>query len=92
MLVVGESSNTLDLTTGDGKSAENSTDISARLHRNDSKLILLIDPDEESLLIVVEDASALGPVSVKVASFEETITLLEEEVVSNELVSLSIGH
>ena len=46
------------------QSSKNSSDVSTLLHGDDSQLILLIDPDEEGLLVVVEDASAFGPVSV----------------------------
>jgi hypothetical protein len=38
-------------------------------------LVLLIDPDEESLVVVVEDTTAGGPVAVEAASLEETVTL-----------------
>jgi hypothetical protein len=62
------------------------------LHGNNSELVFLVDPDEERFGVVVEDASAFGPVTVKVASFEETISFLEEEVVSNELAAVSFAQ
>ena len=40
----------------------------------------------------MEDASAFGPVTVKIASLEETISFLEEEVVSNELAAVSFAQ
>jgi hypothetical protein len=40
----------------------------------------------------VEDASAFGPVSVKVARLEEAIALFEKEVVGYELVFLRFTH
>ena len=49
-------------------------------------MVLLVDPNEESLLLVVEDSTTLRPVSVETASFEEAITLLEEEVIRDELI------
>jgi hypothetical protein len=45
------------------------------LHGDDTELILLVDPDEESLGVVVEDTTALGPVAVESASLEEAVTL-----------------
>lgn len=67
----------LDLVGSAGKSAENGADISTILHGDDSKLVLLVDPGKESLGIIVENASALGPLAVKAASLEEAIALLE---------------
>ena len=56
------------------QSAENFLDISTVLHRNDSKLILFVDPDEESLVVVVEDTSARWPVSVQVSCCQESVS------------------
>ena len=89
---MSELSNLLNLCSGCGKSSENSTDISTLLHRNDSQLVLLIDPDEESLFVVVEDTSAFRPVSVKTTSIKESISFLEEEVISNQLLLLFWSH
>ena len=75
-----------------GESGENGSNIGTLLHRNNSELVLLIDPDEEGLLVVVEDSSALWPVSVEVAGIKETISLLKEEVVSDQLLLLGRGH
>jgi len=92
VFIMGELGNLLDGLGGTGESVENSTDVSTVLHGDDSELILLIDPDEESLLVVVEDTSAGRPVSVEVAGLEETVTLLEEEVVFDELLLGSFLH
>ena len=51
------------------------------MHGDNSELILLIDPDEESLGIIMENTSSAWPVSVKVASSEESVSLLEKEVI-----------
>ena len=74
------------------QSSKNSSDVSTLLHGDDSQLILLIDPDEEGLLVVVEDASSLRPVSVEVASIQESISLLEEEVIVDQLLLLCSSH
>jgi hypothetical protein len=42
-------------------------------------LIFFVDPDEESLGIVVEDTSARWPVSVEVAGLEESVSLSKSE-------------
>ena len=55
-------------------------------------MILFVDPDEESLLIVVEYASSFGPVSVKTTCIQEPVAFFEEEVVSDQLVLLSLSH
>jgi hypothetical protein len=42
--------------------------------------------------LVVENASAIGPVSVKADCFEESVAFLEQEMVINELLSLGFSH
>ena len=64
MAVVSESGDLLDLASSSCKSSEDSTDVGSLLHRDDSELVLLIDPDKESLFVVVEDTSAIRPVAV----------------------------
>ncbi len=39
----------------------------------------------------MEDTSAIGPVSIQTYSFKESVSLLEEEVVVNELLSLLLS-
>ena len=74
---MGKSSDLLDLVGCCSESAEDCTNISALLHRNNPKLVLFINPDEEGLLVVVEDASSLWPVSVKATCIEESVSLFE---------------
>jgi len=62
------------------------------LHGDDSELIFFVDPDEESLVVVVEDTSSLWPVSLKTSRLKIFITTLEEEMISNELLLFSFGH
>jgi len=66
--------------------------VSTILHGNDSELIFFVDPDEEGLVFVVVDTSARWPVSVEIASFKESVTLLEKEMVSDKLVLNSFIH
>ena len=89
---MGKSGNLLDLVGSCSESAEDCADIGALLHRNNPKLILFIDPDEEGLLIVVENASSLRPVSVQATCIKESVTFLEKEMILDQLIPLSICH
>ena len=86
MLVMGELCNFLDLCTSLRKAGENCTNVGTLLHGYDTELILLVDPDKEGLFFVVEDTSSIRPISVEADSFKESISLLEEEVVLNQLL------
>ena len=74
MVIVSELGDLLDGLGGSAESIEDLFDTSTFLHGDDSKLIFFIDPDEESFLDIVEDTSTRWPVSVQVASFEESIS------------------
>ena len=86
MIIIGELGNCLELFESSAKSIENLSDVGTLLHGDDSKLILLIDPGKESFGIVVVNTSVLWPVSVETTGFKESITLLEEEVILDELL------
>jgi hypothetical protein len=90
MFVMGELSNSFNMGASLGKSGEDSSDISTILHGDDSELIFFVNPDKEGLLIVMEDTSAFRPFSVEITSFQESVSLLEEEVIIDELFSLSL--
>ena len=79
VFIMGEFGDLLDLSSCLGESGEDCQNISTLLHRNNSKLILLINPNKESLGIIMEDTSSIRPVSVKTTSIEESISLLEKE-------------
>lgn len=72
---VSEVANGLDGLGSTAESVEDLGDTGTLLHGNNSELILLVDPDQERLGFVVENSTAAGPVTVKVASSEETVTL-----------------
>ena len=74
MAIVSEFADLLDLGGGSAESVEDFLDTSSLLHRDDSKLIFFVDPDEESLGIIVEDTSTRWPVSVQVACFKESVS------------------
>ena len=47
----------------------------APLHRNYAYVVLLVDPDEQCFVVVVEYAAAGGPVIIKICCSQETVTL-----------------
>merc|ERR1712165_620078 len=75
-----------------GESLKDTLDISTLLHGNDSELIFFIDPDKESLGSIVEDASALRPVSLHASNSEVSVSRHKEEVVINKLLSDLLVH
>ncbi len=82
-------SDSLDAT---GKTIEDSLDITALLHGDDAKLVLLIDPDKEGLLIIVVDAPALGPLTLHPGGDQVLVARHEEEVVINQLLAGGLLH
>ena len=53
-----------------GQAGEDSLDISSLLHGDDSGLVLLIDPQQEGLGVIVEDSTTLGPVTLHTSNLE----------------------
>ena len=92
MLVISKFSHLFDLSSTDGKSGEDFTNVSSFFHGNDSELIFFIDPDEECLVLVVVDTSSGRPVSVETTSVEESVTFFEEEVICNQLFLIFLRH
>ena len=92
MVVVGEASDLLDSSCSTGKATENFTDIGTLLHGDDTKLVLFVNPYEESLSVVVEDSTTMRPVAIKADSLEEAITFFEQEVISNQLLLIFSTH
>ena len=75
MFVVREFGLLLNVSGSTRESLENGSDVSAWLHGDDSELIFFVDPDEESLGVIVENTSSIGPVSVQSTSFKISISL-----------------
>merc|ERR1719347_996285 len=75
-----------------GKPGEHLLHISSLLHGDDAELILLVDPDEEGLLPVVEDATTLWPVTLHTSHLQVPISGHKEEVVVNELLTDLLVH
>ena len=75
-----------------GQPLKDTTYIATLLHRNDSELILLIDPDEEGLGRVVENAPALRPVTLHSSSNQVLVARDEKEVVIDQLLPVLLVH
>lgn len=72
---------------------EDGGDVGTLLHRHDAELILLIDPDEEVLGIVVVDTTRIRPVASAAGGQEQGgVGLLEQVSVRAELLLLLLGH
>merc|ERR1719458_295257 len=82
-------SDSLDAT---GKTGEDSLDVAALLHGDDSHLVLLVHPQEEGLGLVVEDSTALGPVALHAGNDEVAVTGDEQEVVVDQLLAGLLIH
>merc|ERR1719342_1992119 len=74
------------------QSVKHLLDVASLLHGNDSQLILFVDPGQEGLVLVVEDASALRPVSLHTSNLEIWVTRHEEEVIINQLLPHLLAH
>ena len=53
-----------------GQAGEDSLDVSSLLHGDDAGLVLLIDPEQEGLGVVVEDTATLGPVALHTSNLK----------------------
>merc|ERR1712172_110000 len=75
-----------------GQSAEHFPDISTLLHGDDTELIFLVDPDEEGLLCVMEDATTLRPVTLHTGDGQVPVARDKEEVVVDQLLADLLVH
>merc|ERR1712142_716838 len=60
----------LDSLDASGEPLEDALDVTSLLHGDDAELILLVDPDQESFGGVVENATALGPVTLHASDLQ----------------------
>merc|ERR1719385_568090 len=59
----------------------------------DAEMILLVDPDQDLLGVVVPDTTGIGPVTGHAGAGEERRHgLVEEEVIGDQLILLGVGH
>merc|ERR1719480_145604 len=82
-------SNSLDST---GKTSKDTLNISSLFHGDDSHLILLIDPEKEGLGSIVEDTTALWPVTLHTSNSKVTVSTDKEEVIINKLLADRLIH
>jgi len=75
-----------------GEPFEDSLDITSLLHGNDTELILLIDPDQEGLVGIVENTTAFGPITLHTSNLQVGVTRHEQEMVINELLADLLVH
>jgi len=92
MIIISKFSNILKFFEGEHESFKNLSNIRSLLHGDNSKLILLIYPDKECLIVVMENTSIVWPVSIDATSLKESITFFEKEVISNQLILLCCSH
>ena len=84
MLIMSEGKCLLDVGGSTAEAVEDLLNASTRLHGDDTKLVFFIDPDEERLGVIVENASTGRPVAVQITGLQESIALLEKEMVVNQ--------
>merc|ERR1719195_1443134 len=58
----------------------------------DVGLVLLVDPHEEGLGVIVEDSTALRPVTLHTSNSQVSVSRHEEEVVINKLLPDGLVH
>ncbi len=75
MVITRELGDLLDGAGSSAESVEDGVDVGTGLHGDDTELIRFVNPDKEGFVVVVEDTTTVGPVTVKTASLEETISL-----------------
>jgi len=74
------------------QSLKDALDVTTLLHGDDTELILLVDPDKEGLGLIVEDATALGPVALHASHLQVGIARHEEEVIIDQLLADLLIH
>jgi len=83
----------LNLIDSTSEATEDGLHVSTLLHRDDTDVVLLVHPHQEVLVVVVPDATTLGPVTGAARGRQEGAGgLLEQEVVINQLLHGLIVH
>jgi len=84
---------TLDLFKTPAEPLKYTLHVTTLFHRDHTAMILLVHPDQEGLVLVVPDTSAIGPVTDSIGvDHQMSSGLLEEEVVLDELFLFFGGH
>jgi len=74
------------------KPFKDSLDIPTLFHWNDSQLVFLIDPDQESFGIIVEDSSPLRPIPLHSSHSQISVSGYKQEMVIHKLLPDSFIH
>lgn len=77
MVIVGEIRLLFNQVGGASKPLEDLANVRARLHGNDTELILLVNPHKEGLVVVVVDSTSLRPIALASAGLEVLVSSLE---------------
>lgn len=72
-IVVGEGHALLNVVDGRYQTTVDLAKIATGLHGDETHMVLLIAPDQEGLVLVVEDTTANGPVAASVGSLKSKI-------------------
>jgi len=75
------------------EAAEHFLDVATLLHGDDSQMILLVNPNQEGLVIVVPDTTSIRPITGHTSTAQQGgDRLVEEEMVVDELFLFLICH
>jgi len=74
------------------KSFKDSLDIASIFHGDDTELILLVDPDKEGLVVIVEDTTTLRPISLHTGDSQVSVSRHKQEVIINQLLANRLLH
>ena len=92
VIVLGKLGLLLNLGSSTTQPLKHFTNVTAFLHGDNPEFILLVDPDEECLSVVVEYATSFRPVSEQAISFEEPVIRFEQEMIIDQLLPLLISQ
>lgn len=91
-VIMGEGNTLLNVVDSIHQPLVNLLQVTAHLHGDETEVVFLIAPHQEGLVLIVVDTTARGPEAASVSGLQETVTLLEQEVVINQLLLCLLGH
>ena len=89
---MSKASNLFDLGGSDRESLEHSSDVSTRLHGDNTELVFFIDPDNESFVIIVENAATFWPLFDATSCIKVLIVSFEQKVIFDQLLLCCFVH
>jgi len=75
-----------------GKTCKDTLDITSLFHGDDTGLVLLVNPQKEGLGFIVEDTTALRPVTLHTSNSQVTVTIDKEEMIIDQLLADLLVH